>query len=70
MTFSIPNLHDYKRLQESFWYNRPISCEYRRWDEKSMEEAVSAIEKGMAVRHAAEMYGSHDQSFMMTFQVE
>ena len=30
------------------------SC--RRWNEDSMEEAVAGVEKGIPVRHAAEMY--------------
>ena len=34
----------------------PPRGSYRRWNEDSMEEAVAAVEKGMPVRRAAEMY--------------
>ena len=62
MTYSIPNLRDriaYARPRVDRTVPGtigPSRGEYRRWNENSMEEAVSAIEKGMTVRRAAEMY--------------
>ena len=34
-----------------------IRCPYRQWGNKNMEGALLAVEEGVSVRRAAEMYG-------------